>query len=329
MKPRVRCTALNSDQGPHFDILRAAGFEVLPGTRTENYWQAEALIRELQGCAAVVAGSEPYTRAVLEALPELRVIARTGVGFDAIDLQAADDCQVVVTTTPGVNHHSVAEHTIALLMGVARGFPDYDQRVRTGHWLRIEYPRVMGSTLGLVGLGRIGQAVATRAVGLGMKVLACESNPRLDFCRQWGIELISLEDLLARSDYVSLHVPMTPETRKLMNAERFARMKRGSVFINTARGGLVDEPALIAALQSGHLRGAGLDVFETEPLPLDSPLIRMSNVLLSGHVAGLDVESQRDTLTMAAETIIALRDGQWPEECIQNLKGRRGWRWHR
>lgn len=329
MKPRVRCTALNSDQGPHFAILQAAGFEVLPGTRTENYWQAEALIRELQGCAAVVAGSEPYTRAVLEALPELRVIARTGVGFDAIDLQAADDCQVVVTTTPGVNHHSVAEHTIALLMGVARGFPDYDQRVRTGRWLRIEYPRVMGSTLGLVGLGRIGQAVATRAVGLGMKVLACESNPRLDFCRQWGIELVPLDDLLARSDYVSLHVPMTPETRKLMNAERFARMKRGSVFINTARGGLVDEPALIAALQSGHLRGAGLDVFETEPLPLDSPLVRMSNVLLSGHVAGLDVESQRDTLTMAAETIIALRDGQWPEECIQNLQGRRGWRWQR
>ncbi len=329
MKPRVRCTALNSDQGPHFAILEAAGFEVLPGTRTENYWQAEALIRELQGCAAVVAGSEPYTRAVLEALPELRVIARTGVGFDAIDLQAADDCQVVVTTTPGVNHHSVAEHTIALLMGVARGFPDYDQRVRNGRWLRIEYPRVMGSTLGLVGLGRIGQAVATRAVGLGMKVLACESNPRLEFCRQWGIELVPLDDLLARSDYVSLHVPMTPETRKLMNAERFARMKRGSVFINTARGGLVDEPALIAALQSGHLRGAGLDVFETEPLPLDSPLVRMSNVLLSGHVAGLDVESQRDTLTMAAETIIALRDGQWPEECIQNLQGRRGWRWQR
>jgi phosphoglycerate dehydrogenase-like enzyme len=329
VKPRVRCTALNSDQGPHFELLQAAGFEVLPGTRTENYWQPDALIRELQGCAAVVAGSEPYTRAVLEALPELRVIARTGVGFDAIDLQAADDCQVVVATTPGVNHHSVAEHTIALLMGVARGFPDYDQRVRTGRWLRIEYPRVMGSTLGLVGLGRIGQAVATRAVGLGMKVLACESNPRLDFCRQWGIELVSLDDLLARSDYVSLHVPMTPETRKLMNAERFARMKRGSVLINTARGGLVDEPALIAALQSGHLRGAGLDVFETEPLPLDSPLVGMSNVLLSGHVAGLDVESQRDTLTMAAETIIALRDGQWPEECIQNLKGRRGWRWQR
>lgn len=329
MKPRVRCTALNSDQGPHFDLLQAAGFEVLPGTRTEDYWQADALIRELQGCAAVVAGSEPYSRAVLEALPELRVIARTGVGFDAIDLQAADDCQVVVTTTPGVNHHSVAEHTIALLMGVARGFPDYDQRVRTGRWLRIEYPRVMGSTLGLVGLGRIGQAVATRAIGLGMKVLACESNPRLDFCRQWGIELVSLDALLARSDYVSLHVPMTPQTRKLMNAERFAHMKPGSVFLNTARGGLVDEPALIAALQSGHLRGAGLDVFETEPLPLDSPLIRMSNVLLSGHVAGLDVESQRDTLTMAAETIIALRNGQWPEECIQNLKGRRGWQWQR
>lgn len=329
MNPRVRCTALNSDEGPHFEILPAAGFEVLPGTRSENYWDGAALIRELTGCSAVIAGSEPYTRQVLESLPDLRVIARTGVGFDAIDLQAADDCGIVVTTTPGVNHHAVAEHTISMLMAVARGFPDLDQRVRSGKWKRIAYPRVMGSTLGLVGLGRIGQAVATRAIGLGLKVIACEPHPVRGFCEQWGIELVDLDALLERSDYVSLHNPLTAESRKLMNAQRFARMKRGSVFLNTARGGLVDEPALIAALQSGHLRGAGLDVFEVEPLPTSSPLTQMSNVLLAGHVAGLDIESQRDTLIMAAETIRGLRDGEWPAECIQNLKSARGWSWNR
>lgn len=327
MKQQVRCCALNSDEGPHFAILEREGFEVLPGNRDRNYWDEEQLIAELDGCAAVVAGSEPYTRRVLEALPALRVIARTGVGFDAIDLAAANERQIVVTTTPGVNHHAVAEHTIAMLMGLARGFPDLDQRVRTGRWQRIAYPRVMGCTLGLVGLGRIGQAVATRGVGLGLKVIACEPFPRPEFVKQWSIELVELDELLTRSDFVSLHNPATPESRRMMNAERFARMKPGAIFINTARGSLVDETALIGALQSGRLRGAGLDVFEQEPLPVDSPLTSMSNVLLAGHVAGLDVESQRDTLTMAAETILGLSRGEWPAECIQNLQGQSVWRW--
>jgi phosphoglycerate dehydrogenase-like enzyme len=313
----------------HFEILPEHGFEVLPGNRDRNYWDENQLIEELQGCQAVIAGSEPYTARVLDALPELRVIARTGVGFDAIDLQAADRHQVVVTTTPGVNHHSVAEHTIAMLMGLARGFPDLDQRVRTGRWQRIAYPRVMGRTLGLVGLGRIGQAVATRAVGLGLKVIACEPFANAEFVEKWSIEIVTLDELLSRADFVSLHNPSTPESRGMMNARRFSQMKPGAIFINTARGSLVNEADLIAALQSGHLRGAGLDVFEQEPLPVESPLTRMSNVLLAGHVAGLDVESQRDTLTMAAETIIGLRRGEWPAECIQNLRTTTGWNWNR
>lgn len=329
MKPRVRCCSLNTDQGEHFPILEADGFEVLPGNRTANYWNEDELIRELEGCVAVVAGSEPYTRRVLESLPELRVIARTGVGFDAIDLKAADDCGVVVTTTPGVNHHAVAEHAIAMLMAIARGFPAWDQDVRAGKWRRVAYPRVMGRTLGLVGLGRIGQAVATRAVGLGMKVIAHEPYPNTEFCQQWGIELVDLDTLLSRADFVSMHNPMTAESKKMMNAARFARMKRGSIFINTARGSLVDEAALADALASGHLAGAGLDVFEVEPLPVTSPLLKFNNVLFCGHLAGLDIESQRDTLTMAAETIKGLHHGEWPAHCIQNLKNSTGWTWDR
>jgi D-3-phosphoglycerate dehydrogenase / 2-oxoglutarate reductase len=326
---KVKCCALNSDSGIHFELLAAKGFKVLPGNRDVSFWDEDVLIEELSGCCAVIAGSEPYTRRVVESLPDLRVIARTGVGFDAIDLAACDEHQVVVATTPGVNHHSVAEHTIAMLMAVSRGFPDLDQRVRSGAWRRIEYPRVMGRTLGLVGLGRIGQAVATRAVGLAMDVVAYEPYPDMDFVERWGIELLELDELFSRSDYVSMHNPLTPETKRMMNAETFARMKQGSVFINTARGGLVDEAALIEALQSGHLRAAALDVFETEPLTVESPLAGMSNVLLSGHVAGLDVESQRDTLTMAAETIIALQEGHWPQKCIQNLREVTDWSWER
>ncbi|WP_145206122.1 phosphoglycerate dehydrogenase [Thalassoglobus polymorphus] len=325
----VKCCALNSDEGPHFEILPKAGLDVHPGNRSANFWNADELVEELQGCCSVIAGSEPYTAQVLKQLPDLRVIARTGVGFDAIDLAACDELGVVVTTTPGVNHHSVAEHTIAMLMGLARGFPNQDQRVRTENWKRIARPRVMDRTLGLVGLGRIGQAVATRAAGLGMKVIACEPYPEMDFVDKWGIELLELDDLFATADYVSLHNPLTEKSRKMMNAETFSKMKQGSVLINTARGALVDEEALVNALNSGHLSAAGLDVFDVEPLPVESPLTKMSNVMLSGHVAGLDIESQRDTLTMAAETIIALKNGEWPQMCIQNLSGVKDWSWDR
>ncbi|CAK9054624.1 Steryl-sulfatase (Arylsulfatase C) (ASC) (Steroid sulfatase) (Steryl-sulfate sulfohydrolase), partial [Durusdinium trenchii] len=190
--------ALTDPTGAHFPILQEDGFEVLPGRRDVDFWDPKVLIEELEGCCAVIAGSEPYTRDVINALPNLRVIARTGVGFDAIDLGACDERGVVVTTTPGVNHHAVAEHTIALLMGVSRGFPDLDQRVRTGRWKRIEYPRVMGRTLGVVGLGRIGQAVVTRAAGLGMKILAHEPFPNEDFVKEWDVELVDLDDLLGR-----------------------------------------------------------------------------------------------------------------------------------
>ncbi|MEW4486992.1 phosphoglycerate dehydrogenase [Thalassoglobus sp. JC818] len=329
MSLTVKCCALNSDEGPHFSLLSEKGFEVLPGNRDRSFWEATNLIEELSGCCAVIAGSEPYTPEVIKNCPDLKVIARTGVGFDAVDLEACDRQGIVVTTTPGVNHHSVAEQTIALLMGVSRGFPDNDQRVRSGAWKRIAYPRVMGRTLGLVGLGRIGQAVATRAIGLGLRVVAHEPFPNKEFVEKWKIETLELDDLLGQSDYVSLHNPMTPQSLKMMNRDTFAKMKKGSVFINTARGALVDESALIEALQSGHLRAAGLDVFDVEPLPTSSPLISMSNVLLSGHVAGLDVESQFDTLTMAAETILSLKDGGWPTECIQNLKGMSDWKWDR
>lgn len=325
--PKVMCTSLNAEHGPHLEIFQKAGFDVQVAPRSIDLWQEDNLINLLGDCQAVLAGSEPYTPKVIESLPNLRVIARTGVGFDAIDLTACDKAGVVVTTTPGVNHHSVAEHTLALLLGVARGFPDNDRRVREDRWQRIARPRVMGRTLGIVGLGRIGRAVAWRAAGLGLKVLAYEPYPDQEFVQQWRIELVGFEKLLEQSDYVSLHLPMSAESKHLMNAETFAKMKPGSVLINTARGALVDEAALYEALKSGHLRGAGLDVFEVEPLPMTSPLLELDNVLFAGHLAGLDEESHDDTFKMAAETVINLQKGQWPAFCIQNLKGEKDWTW--
>jgi D-3-phosphoglycerate dehydrogenase / 2-oxoglutarate reductase len=327
--PKVLCTSINAEEGPHLPLLREAGFDVEIVPRDVDLFVEDNLVRLVGEYDAIVAGSEPYTRRVIEAAQRLRVIARTGVGFDAIDLDACDRNGVVVAITPGVNHHAVAEHTLALLLGVARGFPLLDRQVHEGVWQRVARPRVMGRTLGVVGLGRIGRAVAWRAVGLGMQVLAYEPYPDREFVEQWRIELTTLDDLFARSDYVSLHCPMSIENRHLINADSIEKMKPGAVLINTSRGGLVDERALCRALQSGRLRAAGLDVFETEPLPLDSPLLRLDNVLLSGHVAVLDEESHRDTFELAARIIIDLKIGEWPTECIQNLRGASGWMWKR
>lgn len=324
---RVLCTALNAETGPHFKLFADAGHECLVPDRSRNLWNNDILIETIKGFDAIIAGSEPYPRSVIAGSPQLRVLARAGVGFDAIDLPACNEHKVVVATTPGVNHHSVAEHAIAMLMALGRGFPALDQEVRRCEWKRIPYPRISECILGLVGLGRIGQATATRAIGLGMKVLAHDPYASEDFVKKHGIKMVSLEELLKQSDFVSLHSPMTPETRHMINDKSLATMKNSAVIINTARGALIDEAALIRALKSGRIRAAGLDVFEVEPLPADSPLIGMPNVLLSGHVAGMDNESHEDTWALGANIIIRLNRGEWPGECIQNLKGVTDWKW--
>jgi D-3-phosphoglycerate dehydrogenase len=324
---RVLCTSLNAEQGPHFDILKAAGFDVACIRRDVNVYNNANLIEQVKDADAIIAGSEPYPRSVIEALPKLRVIARTGVGFDAIDLKACDDKGVVVATTPGVNHHAVAEHTIAMLMAISRGFPLIDRQVREAAWKRVARPRVMGRTIGIVGLGRIGQAVATRAAGLGMKILGFEPYPNRDFCSKWNIDLVSFDELIKQSDYITLHCPMSPENKYLVREETIAKMKPGVVILNTARGLLINEKDLYAALKSGKVRGAGLDVFEVEPLPASSPLITLDNVILAGHLAGLDEESHRDTFAMCGDIIKDLHQGKWPADCIQNLRGTTGWKW--
>jgi D-3-phosphoglycerate dehydrogenase len=327
MTLKVIVTSLLGDSGPHFELLGKAGFETEVVDRTLDLNLEDNMIVALRDADACIAGSEPITARVIASCPKLRVIARTGVGFDAVSLPACDQARIVVATTPGVNHHAVAEHTIAMLMSLARNLPQRDRDVRQGIWEKIPTPRVMGRTIGLVGLGRIGRAVATRARGLGLNVLAFDPFPNREFAEQWQVEFTSLEDLLSRSDFVSLHLPMDQSSRHLINADSLRRMKRGSILINTARGPLIDEVALCDALKSGHLRAAGLDVFQKEPLPLDSPLLKLDNVLTCGHLGGLDDESQQGTLVMAAQVIVDLHQGRWPAECIRNLPGVKDWRW--
>ena len=310
------------------DVLAAAGLDFLyPPTAEVNQLTEYELIRSLDGIVATVAGSEPYTPRVFAAHPQLKVIARVGVGYDAVDLRAATAHGVCVTITPNTNHGSVAEHTFALLLGLTRHLPVRHQTITSGGWPRHMSQPLRGRTLGLAGLGRIGKAVAVRAAAFEMRLVAYEPFPDVAFCEKHDIALVPFDRLLAEADFLSLHLPLTPETRHTMNRDAFAQMKPGAVLVNTSRGGLVREIDLIDALQSGRLAGAGLDVFEQEPLALDSPLRAMPNVVLTPHAAGVDIQSLGDMARSAAEAVAALKRGDWPAEKVVNAEVRETFRW--
>lgn len=314
-----------SNQGPYLEMLREAGFTPV-FTGLSQQLTEEELLRWLPGKMAVLAGSEPYSRRVIEACPQLRVIARVGVGYDAVDLKAATERGVAVTITPGANHDAVAEHVYALMLALAKEVARQDRLLRSGVWSRRHTTPIRGGTLGIIGLGRIGKAVAERASAFQLRVLAYEPYPDLEFVARHRIELCSLPKLLAESDWVSLHLPLTAETRHLINRQTLSQMKPGAFLINTARGGLVCEADLIEALRRGHLGGAGLDVFEQEPCQ-ESPLFRFDNVVMTPHTAGVDERSVMDMAVLAARAVILLSRGEWPAEWIVNPDVRPNFRW--
>lgn len=308
---------------PYCQILQEAGFEIrFIDPEKHNLRDPATLIEQLGDCEAVLANPEPYTPEVLSQC-QVRVISRAGVGFDSVDLEAATTNGIVVTRTPGVLHEAVAEQTLAFLFAISRNVIPRDRDARQGRWQRAAFPRLKGQTLGLVGLGPIGRCVAEKALALGLKVIAYDpyAAPHV------GVELVTLDRLWSDADIVSLHVPCLPETAHLINRTTLARMKPGAVLINTSRGGLVDEAALVDALTSGHLSAAALDVFEEEPTRPDNPLLKLDNVVLAPHVAGLDIESLKDMANMAAENIVALHRGEWPSANIVNPEVRPNWKW--
>ncbi len=305
--PRILVTPIEVvyQQGACQEVLQQAGFEIAYPPRGVRLYEPDLLIEHLAGIDGMIAGMEPLNRRVLEA-SKLRAVARMGVGYDAIDVPTATERKVAVTISPGTNQVSVAEHTLALLLGVTRGFPQRDQAVRNGQWSRKLLPRLAGKTIGLVGLGRIGKAVVPRAQALELNVIAHDPLADREFAAASGVRLCSLDELLAAADIVSLHLPCTPQTTRMIDRAALGRMRPGAILINTARGGLVDEEALADALSSGHLGGAGLDAFVVEPLPTTSRLLQCENVLLSPHTAGVDQESIVAMARLAAECIVAL-----------------------
>ncbi|MCS7002796.1 MAG: D-glycerate dehydrogenase [Dehalococcoidia bacterium] len=270
--------------------------------------------------------ADRITADLIAAAPRLRVISNYGVGFDNIDVAAATAKRVLVCNTPGVLTDATADLTFALLLATARRLGEAERLLRAGQWrdwspsLLVGAP-VAGRTLGIVGLGAIGSAVARRARGFDMTVLYCGS-PKPAVEAATGAQRRSLDDLLAESDFVSLHVPLTTATRHLINAERLRRMKRTAILINTARGAIVDSAALAEALREGVIAGAGLDVFETEPLPADDPLRTLDNVVLLPHIGSATWSARTAMADLAADNLLAALAGRRPPAPVNPEVGR-------
>lgn len=271
---------------------------------------------------AAVAGGYRYNAALFDRAPNLLAVVRTGIGYDGVDVDEATRRGIAVCNTPDGPTISTAEHTWALLMAVAKKLKKIDDdlhqsRIGPNYHGENNALELYGTTLGLVGLGRIGGRVARIAQAFGMSVLAYDPMINDQAAAEMGVTRVaSLDALLPQADIVSLHLPLVPDTRRLMNAARFAHMKKGALFVNAARGGLVDESALLAALESGHLGGAGLDVTDPEPPKLDNPLVHRKDVYITPHIASATVVGLRRMQTRAMEQVADLMAGRRPEHLV-------------
>lgn len=292
-------------------VLKQAGLElvVAPSPDPEPLAQLAADVAAILTCWA------PVTAQVIQAARHCRIIARLGIGLDNIDLQAARQRGIVVTNVPDYCVDEVAEHTLALVLALLRGVPHFHAETKSGHYRR-ECPwplrRVRGMTLGVVGLGQIGTRVAQLAQALGMQVLGTSQNRKT----VPGVRWCSLEELLPRADVISLHLPLTPQTRHLLDRRRLLAMKPGSYLVNTARGPLVDHAALSEALQSGHLAGAALDVQAEEPPRLDQPPYCLPQVIVTPHVAFASDCSVAELRRRACEEVVRVLSGRPPRHPV-------------
>lgn len=299
-------------RAPELDRLRADGCEILINQQERAYNEAE-LIDVIPEISATIAGSEPYNDKTLSAARSLQVIARVGVGYDMIDTAAATRHGVAVAMAFGTNHEAVADHAFSLLAALCNQLPTYHQQIVGGGWGARFHRSLWQGTVGIIGLGRIGRALARRCAGFDMRILAHDIKPDPAFAEVNGIEMVDLETLLRESDFVSVNAPHTELTDKMINAERLALMKSGAYLVNTARGGLVDQGALVDALKNRRIAGAGLDVMAAEPLPEGSPLRDLDNVLLTPHCAGVSDKAVALMLNRAVDSVLAIKNGRKPE----------------
>ncbi len=298
----MKVLALDNLQKVGLDVFAREGIEVdVKGKMTPE--ELAAVIDAYDG--VVVRGATKATAPVFEKVTRLKVIGRAGSGTDNIDKAAATKRGVVVMNTPGGNTVTTGEHAIALMMALSRQIPQATASMRAGKWEKSKFmgTELTGKVLGVVGLGNIGKVVAERALGLRMIVLGYDPYVSKEDCQRLGVEPASLDDIYTRADFITFHTPLTPETKGMVNAATLAKMKKGVYLVNCARGALIHEEDLLAALQSGQVRGAALDVFPVEPPPAENPLLAHPNVILTPHLGAATIEAQEKVAVLIAEQI--------------------------
>jgi D-3-phosphoglycerate dehydrogenase len=301
--------------------IHESGVELLEGdfeVKVADDYSVEGLKKEVKDAYAIIARTAPVPKEVIDAAPNLQVIGRHGVGVDNIDVAAATARGIPVVFTPNANALSVAEWTLTVISALSKGLLIYDKATRQGQWGRRNEYTIIDldqKTLGLVGIGRIGSLVAAKAQGAyNMKVLGYDPYIKPERAEGLGVSLRdSLEEVLRESDFVSLHLPLTPESRGLISKKELALLKPTSFLINAARGGIVDEAALAEALSTGKLAGAALDVFTQEPPPKDSPLWDLDNIIVAPHIAALTIECVIRMATTVARNVRDVLEGRRPE----------------
>ncbi|MCQ4332325.1 phosphoglycerate dehydrogenase [Natronomonas sp. F2-12] len=303
---KVLVTDPISDAG--LDVIRDAGHEVVTDYESEG---SDLLNAVADANALIVRSGTDVTKEVLEAASELVIVGRAGIGVDNIDIDAATDQGVIVANAPEGNVRAAAEHTVAMAFAAARSIPQAHARLKTGEWAKGEYlgTELNGKTLGIVGLGRVGQEVAKKLDSLGMDLVAFDPYISEERAEQIGAELADLETVLGRADVLTIHTPLTPETEDMIGEAELAEMEGGYV-VNCARGGIVDEPALAAAVEDGIVAGAALDVFAEEPLSADSPLLDVEDVTVTPHLGASTEAAQENVAVSTAEQVVAAFEGE-------------------
>jgi glyoxylate reductase len=318
-KPKIYVTRELPERGlnairKHFDVEVWSDYAPPPKkTIIEKAKSVDALASLL---------SDKIDKEVFDVAPKLKIVSQLAVGFDNIDIAEATRRGIYVTNTPEVLTDTTADFAWALLMAVARRVVEADKYVRTGNWKVAWHPAMMtgrdvyGATIGIVGAGRIGYAMAKRATGFSMKILFYDVIPRPEMEKDFGAKKVDLDTLLRESDFVSVHVPLMKETHHLINAEKLGLMKKTAYLINNSRGPVVDEKALYEALKKGQIAGAGLDVFELEPVPADSPLLKLDNVVVAPHVSSASLETRSKMSEMVADNLVAFFEGKKPPNLV-------------
>jgi D-3-phosphoglycerate dehydrogenase len=311
MKILLTTTSFQDTPGAHHDMLAQTGWEIIRARGPLNEADTLALVGDVDG---YICGDDAITRKVLEkARPKLKVLSKYGIGVDKIDVKSATEFGIPVLFTPGVNHTTVAEHTFLLLLALEKNFLFHTDSTRSGGWKRKTGHELLEKTIGIIGFGRIGKEVAVRARAFGMKSIALDPHFDEKFGGEHGVRRAnSLDEIFKESDYISLHTNLTPETRDMINSKSIAKMKKGVLILNCARGEIVNTADMVAGLSSGQVGGYGTDVLDHEPPPADHPLLKLPNVVCTPHVASRTFESVVRQATTSVKNLILAMNGEKP-----------------